>query len=368
MKNYLITSSLGLEALVKKEVQKQWYTITKVQDKAVYFQGDISAIARMNLWSRFGNIVYYIVDTKDKVDDFDTYFDIISAQDWGKYIPEESEISIHVTSVKSELSSIPTLQSVAKKAIVKGLVWEGQLTENSEKGKIDIRILLQENELTIMLNTSGQWLHKRGYREMTGDAPLKENIAAALVMLSQWRFKNPLYDIFCGSGTIAIEAAMIARNIAPGLKREFAFETWNWIPKNLLQEEKDSAKSKEFSGEYKIYCSDIRKDVIELAKRNAHFAGVGDTIKFIAQDYQSYLRREISGTLVSNPPYGLRLEWVDTEQIHRDIAELFSKNLELWGGIITAHSDFESYSDIKYKRRKLYNGGEMCYFYKKEVN
>lgn len=163
---------------------------------------------------------------------------------------------------------------------------------------------------------------------MTGDAPLKENIAAALVILSGWRFKEALYDIFCGSGTIAIEAAMIARNMAPGAKRRFAFESWEWIPKNLLESEKEAAKDKEFSGEYKIYCSDIRKDIIEIAKRNAHFAGVGEDIKFTAQDYQSYLRREISGTLVSNPPYGLRLE-ADVEQIHRDIAKLFAQNTKL---------------------------------------
>lgn len=164
------------------------------------------------------------------------------------------------------------MQSLAKKAIVKKLAGNALVTENKNLGSIEIRILLENNILRILLNTSGNALHKRGYREMTGDAPLKENIAAALVILSNWRFKEPLYDIFCGSGTISIEAAMIARNMAPGLKRKFDAESWPWIPKDVFSKEKERAIQKEFSGEYKIYATDIRKDIIELAKRNAHFA------------------------------------------------------------------------------------------------
>lgn len=383
MHSFLLTCPLGLEAFCKKDVEKQWFTLREVQDKAIYFTGEIEAIARMNLWSRFGNILYYIVAEQKKVIDFDTYFDWVFAQEWSKYIPEGYEIIVNATSLKSELGATPALQRLAKKAIVKKILtpparWgslppqsrgiEGEfLREDPKIGTIEIRILIENNTLRILLNTSGQGLHKRWYREMTGDAPLKENIAAALVIISQWRFKEPLYDIFCGGGTILIEAAMIARNIAPGLQRKFAFESWNWIPRGLLESEKECAKTKEFSWEYQIYGSDIRKDVIQLAERNAHFAGVGDTIKFNAQDYTSYLRREITWTLISNPPYGLRLENADVPQIHKDIAELLQKNKNLGGGIITAHADFETYSKLKYKKRKLYNGWELCYFYKKEI-
>jgi putative N6-adenine-specific DNA methylase len=240
------------------------------------------------------------------------------------------------------------------------------LEEDENLGTIEIRVLIENNTLRILLNTSGAGLHKRGYREMTGDAPMKENLAAALVILSGWKYKEPLYDIFCGSGTIAIEAAMIARNIAPGRRRSFAFESWNWLPENILKQEIELASTKEFSGTYKIYATDIRKDVQQLAQRNASFAGVGDTITFGSQDYKTYLRREIEGTMISNPPYGLRLEETNVPQIHKDIAQLFEQNKNLGGGIITAHGEFESYSKIKYKRRKLYNGGEQVYFYKKE--
>lgn len=394
MHHYLLTCALGLEALAKKELQKLGVQIDEVQDKAIYFSGGIELMPRVNIWSRFGNTLYYVLDSKKNIRDFDVFFEAVGGVNWKDYIPENYEVRVWATSIKSELGSLSSLQSLAKKAIVKKILqqknsylnplswkekwattslssqereYKGELLhEDPNVWTITIQILMRDNHLKILLNTSGEGLHKRGYREMTGDAPLKENIAAALVILSGWRFKEALYDIFCGSGTIAIEAAMIARNMAPGAKRIFAFESWEWIPKDLLESEKEAAKNKEFSGEYKIYCSDIRKDIIEIAKRNAHFAGVGENIKFTAQDYTSYLRREISGTLVSNPPYGLRLE-ADVEQIHRDIAKLFAQNTKLWGGIISAHSDFEYYENIKYKRRKLYNGGEQVYFYKKEA-
>ena len=365
MPNYLLTSSLGLESFVKNEVMRQDYNVLEVQDKAVYFEWWPEAIARMNLWSRFGNILYFVVDTQKNITDFDTYFDIIKSQDWKKYIPRDYEIIVKATSIKSELGATSTMQALAKKAIVSSLVWDDMLYEDSHTGRIEVRILVENNTLRVLLNTSGEWLHKRGYREMTGEAPLKENIAAGLVILSGWKYREPLYDMFCGSGTIAIEAAMIARNIAPGLKRHFAFESWSWLDTNIFEEEKTRAKDKEFAGEYQIYASDMRKEVIERAKRSAKFAGVEDSISFSAQDVESYLRREISGYLVSNPPYGLRLEEDDVEWVHKVVAELLSKNKDLYGWIITAHGEFEDYSKIKYKKRKLYNGWELCYFYKK---
>lgn len=200
---------------------------------------------------------------------------------------------------------------------------------------------------------------------MTGEAPIKENIAAALVILSGWKFREPLYDVFCGSGTIVIEAAMIAKNKAPGLTRSFAFQDWNWLPYDLIETERKLAKEKEFEGEYTIYGSDINRQIIDTAKRNAKFAGVEDCIRFQCMDYTNIIDKNIHGWLVSNPPYGERLEDFDVENIHKDIAVLFSKNSEIQGGIITSHAEFESYSKQKYKKRKLYNGGELCYFYRK---
>lgn len=368
MHHFILTCSLWLEALVKHEVKKQGWNITEVHDKAIYFDGEIELIARMNIWSRFWNVLYFVLDSENNVTNFDSYFDIVFSQDWKKYIPRGFKVNIKATSLKSELGSTSTLQALAKKAIAKKIMGERYLEEDEDIGKIDIRILIENNTLRILLNTTGTGLHKRWYREMTWDAPLKENIAAGLVILSGWKFREPLYDIFCGSGTIGIEAAMIARNIAPGMKRHFAFEKWTWLPENIYEQEKTLAKKQEFTGEYKIYCSDIRKDIIELAKRNAKFAGVGDTITFGTQDYTTYIRRDLEWYLISNPPYGLRLDEADVPKIHQDISELLKKNTKLFGGIISAHSEFEEYSNMKYKKRKLYNGWEMCYFYKKEQN
>lgn len=366
MHTYLITSALWLEAFVKKEVQKQGYVIRKVQDKAVYFTGWIEAIARMNIWSRFGNILYYIIDEQEKVRDFDAYFDIMTSQDWMKYIPHEYEVVVNATAIKSELGAISTLQGVAKKAIVKSLVGEGKLKENSDKGKVEIHILMDNDTLRIMINTSGDWLHRRGYREMTGQAPLKENIAAAMVILSSWKFREPFYDLFCGSGTIAIEALMIAKNMAPGLKRRFAFqESWAWIPRGLLDEEKKRAESMQFDGEYSIHASDIRKDVVESAKRSAKFAGFKDgEIEFSCEGYDEALRKWATWYIVSNPPYGIRLDEDRTEEIHEWLARAFERE-DIQGWIITSDLGFEKRGNTKFKKRKLYNGWEMCYFYRK---
>lgn len=368
MHSFLITCPLWLETFCKKDIEKQGYTLREVQDKAVYFLWEIEALARINLWSRFWNILYFIAWEYKNITDFDSYFDAVSQVDWKKYIPRDYEILVKATSIKSELSASSSLQWLAKKAIVKSLVEDALLRENPTLWTLEVRILMEHNTLRILLNTSWDGLHKRWYREMTGDAPLKENIAAALVILSGWKYKEPLYDIFCGSGTIGIEAAMIARNIAPWLKRHFACETWSWLPYGIFEQEKKRALKKQFAGEYKIYCTDIRKDIIELAKRNAKFAWVDNCITFWVQDYSSYLCREMVWYLVSNPPYGIRLENADVPKIHKDIAKLLTENKNLQWGIITAHSEFESYSSLKYKRRKLYNGGEQVYFYKKEQN
>ncbi len=241
---------------------------------------------------------------------------------------------------------------------------------------------MDHDTLRIMINTSGEGLHRRGYREMTGQAPLKENIAAALVILSGWKFREPLYDLFCGSGTIAIEALMIAKNMAPGLKRNFAFQQWDWLPHEILEEEKKRAVSLQFDGEYKIYASDIRKEVVESAKRSASFAGLAGEIEFSCQDYAEALRKiqspedtslQLSPTkrenrhynwIVSNPPYGIRLDEDDAEGIHAGLAQVFAQK-DIMGGIITSDLEFERRGKTKFKKRKLYNGGEMCYFYRK---
>ena len=363
---FLLTCPLWCETFAKKEVQKQGYKLKEVKDKAIYFTWDIDALARINLWSRFGNIVYYVVKEYKNITNFDSYFESIFQINWKKYISHDTEVIIKATSIKSQLNSISSLQWIAKKAIVKNLVGNNFLKENPQVWSIEIRILIQDDDLKILLNSSGEWLHKRGYRAKTGEAPLKENIAAAIITLSSWKFSEPLYDIFCGSGTIWIEAAMIAYNIAPWLKRRFACESWNWIPSSIFETEKVRAHQKQFNGKYHIYCTDIDKEIIEQASYNAKLAWLKDVIKFWVQNYTTYMRRDISWWLISNPPYGIRLTQGDIDQIHHDIAKIFKSNQNLQWGIITTHSEFENYTQIKYKKRKLYNGWEQAYFYKKE--
>ncbi|USN58255.1 MAG: hypothetical protein H6767_08300 [Candidatus Peribacteria bacterium] len=224
-----------------------------------------------------------------------------------------------------------------------------------------------EDTVYVMINTTGEALHKRGYREQAGEAPLKENLAAALVLLSGWNFKAPFYDLFCGSGTIAIEAAMIAKNIAPGLQRSFAFEDWGTELKTLKSEGSKLAKKEQYDGKYTILAGDNDEKVLDIARHNAFKAGVEDMITFMQRDYRDFAKAQLVGTMVSNPPYGMRLRPENLRQMYVDLNRLFQENEQLTGGIITSFEGNDMIMQAKnYKKRKLYNGGERCYFYKKK--
>ena len=206
----------------------------------------------------------------------------------------------------------------------------------------------------------------RGYRQEAWEAPIKESLAAALVLLSGWRFREGFYDPFCGSGTIPIEALMIAKNIAPGLRRNFAFEWLELVDEALVDEEKKRAKEKEFEGDYKIYAFDSDADMIEIAKRNAQRVGLENDICFEVCDFETLLDKKTEGTLVSNPPYGVRLQSEDLRSLYNGIDKLFRLNPKLKGGVISNYMEFdELIKKQEYKKRKLYNGAEMCYFWRK---
>ena len=366
MQNYVLTCELGLEALVKKEVQNKWYKITEVLDKAVYFEWWEDALAVMNLWSRFGNRVYLELLSEENIRDFDAYFDAIWTVDWSQYVNDGYLLQINAKSIKSELHSEPALQRLAKKSIINSIEKTRDFFESENQGVIEIQILIQNERLKVLLNTSGAGLFKRWYKSQSVDAPIKENLAAALVQISHWKYSENFYDPFCGSGTIPIEAVLIARNIAPGKFRSFAFMDFDFYPKKYYIDALKEAKEGEYDKKYFVYASDIDPENLEIAKENARNAWVEDTIEFVCEDYKSIFKKYKVWHIVSNPPYGLRLEKEDIEDIHFSLAKIFYYE-KFSGWIITSYPDFQNINKQKYKKRKLYNGWELCYFYKKVI-
>ena len=365
MYKYILTTSFWLESLAKKEIIKLWYEIIEVHDKMIIFSWPIDAMIRVNLWSRVWNKLYMILASKDDISDFDSLYDLVFDIKRRDYIKNFSPIIVKAKSIKSELYSTPSIQKITKKAIVDKLTkksWEF-LREDDSLEDIWIQVLIIENKAYILLDTSWEALHKRWYRKEAWDAPIKENLAAWLVLLSFWKFSENFYDIFCWSWTIAIEAAMIAKNIAPWLNRNFAFESFKFSPIWLLEKEKKIAREKQFDWKYNIIASDINEEILEIARENAKNAKLGDSICFIKKDMKDYLWEKMNWTLVSNPPYWLRLKSDNLDKMYQDINLLFSKNKEFNWWIITSYLKFNSKN---YKNRKLYNWSELAYFYIKK--
>lgn len=365
-----ITCIAWVESILSKEIERLGYKNLKSSDRYIYAETDDAGIARVNLWSRVGNKVYIEI-TKWRVEDFDDLFDIVHSVNWGKYCSWDNPIHTNWVSIKSNLDSIPAIQKITKKAIVTKLTGSKNdiLYENADKKPFEILIFIEENECRILLNTSWEALHKRWYKVVEHDAPIKESLAAALVLLSWWSFKKPLYDFFCWSGTILIEAALIARNIAPGsLGRRFSFELFDWYDKKYLESALDEATKKAFHDKkYEIIWSDIDENCVRITLKNAKNAWVDDTITVKQKMVSDYvMESNLSWTLVTNPPYWLRLNESNLDSIYRDISTIFKKNPELNWWLITSYFEFDTMINVKdWKKRKLYNGSEKCYFYKK---
>lgn len=365
---FALSTIAGLESLGKKEIEKCGGKIEKTIDRLITFSGEKELMIDVNLWSRIGNKLYLVLWEYENVTDFDAFFDAVSDIDFSDYTKNNNPIMVKATSIRSELFATRTIQSLGKKAIVTSLVWEGNTYhEDNTQEPVEILFLFINDELKVLLNTSWEALHKRGYRKDAGEAPMKENIAAALVLFSNWRCKEPFYDVFCGSGTIPIEAAMIAKNRAPGLWREFAFERLWLVSEELVAERRLKAKNKEFSWEYKIIASDIDKEVLEIARKNAKKAGVENDIQFSQKNIWDYFEKKIHWTLVSNPPYWLRLQPENLKHLYNNIDKLFRVNPELKWWVISSFFEFDSLiHQNDYKKRKLYNGAEKCYFWKRK--
>jgi len=370
MNKYILVAPchFGLESVLKREIYDLGYEIIKVEDGRVTFEGDEEAICRSNIFLRTTERVMIQVG-RFKAYTFDEFFEKVKALDWERYIPEDGRFWVtKANSIKSKLYSSSDIQSLAKKAIVDRLKSVYGIQWFKEDGaNYPIRIFFNKDEAMVCLDTSGDSLHKRGYRKMVSKAPISETLAAALIMLTPWHKDRILLDPFCGCGTFPIEAAMIAANIAPGMNREFTGEKWNnVIPKKMWYEAVNEAMDLvDTDIDTDIQGSDIDGEIIKAAMKNAEDAGVANLIHFQRHPVNEVSHRKKYGFIITNPPYGERIE--DRENlpsIYGDLGNLY-RSLDSWSAyVITSYDKTEEDMGIKAtKNRKIYNGMMKTYFY-----
>lgn len=371
MKKYrlIASSTMGLESVVKDECKALGFEDVSTFNGRVEFSGDEKEIVKANLHLRCADRVF-IKMGEFKALTFDSLFESVKKIPWENVISIDGEFPISwVSSVKSKLYSKSDIQRIVKKAIVERLRIAYQTKELVETGALyRVKIQAHNDNFILMIDTSGDGLHKRGYRNLINEAPLKETMAAAMVLLSRWKGgEKPLLDPMCGTGTLAIEAAMIARNIAPGVNRKFVSEKWEIIPENIWIDVRDEAFSKEdYDKEVKIYASDIDAETIEVAKSNAERAGVEDDIEFKCMNFLELESFSEKGAIICNPPYGDRLlDEEKVERLYRLMGDIFQMRFPKWSYyIITSYEAFErTFGKKATKNRKLYNGGLKCYYY-----
>ncbi|MCU6762317.1 Ribosomal RNA large subunit methyltransferase L [uncultured Roseburia sp.] len=358
----------GMEAVLKKEIYDLGYEIIQVEDGRVTFEGDSEAVCRANIFLRTAERVLLKTGSFQAVT-FDELFEAVKAIPWEQYLPENARFWVaKASSVKSKLFSPSDIQSIVKKAIVERLKYIYKKEWFDEDGaSYPIRIFLMKDQVTIGLDTTGESLHKRGYRTMTSKAPVSETLAAALIMLTPWRRERILVDPFCGSGTFPIEAAMMAAGIAPGMKREFLAENWtNLIEKELWKEcRQEAAEMIDLDIKTDIQGYDLDPDVIKAARENAKRAGVEKLIHFQQRDVAQLNHPKKYGFIITNPPYGQRLEEKDAlPALYKEMGKAFSR-LDDWSEyVITSYEEAERYIGRKAdKNRKLYNGMLKTYYY-----
>lgn len=360
--NLVATAAAGLEAVVGREIRDLGIDC-QVENGKVRFQGDVRTIATTNLWLRAADRIKIVVG-EFPARTFEELFQGVYKLNWENYLPLGAKFPISKAKcVKSKLHNEPSVQAISKKAVVKKLqkVYhrpEGiPLQESGAEFRIEVSIL--KDKATVMIDTTGVSLFKRGYRVEKGGAPIKENMAAAIIELSNWYPDKPFIDPTCGSGTFCIEAAMIGMNIAPGFNRDFAFEEWNWVDADLVQQVRDEAEEKaNYDIELDISGFDIDGRMIDIAKKNAEEAGLADVIKLKQMRLQDLKTDKINGVIVSNPPYGERLlDDKAVDILYNEMGQTFAP-LKTWSKfILTSDEQFEqNYGSQADKKRKLYNG------------
>lgn len=367
---FIVPCHFGLEAVLKKEIEGLGYHILETEDGRVTFEGEISAIARANIFLRTGERVLLKVGDF-KAFTFEELYQRTKAIPWKTYLPKDAAFWVtKASSVKSRLFSTSDIQSVMKKAMVDSMKEAWHLPVFPENGaKYPVRVFLYKDRVTVGLDTTGESLHKRGYRKNTTKAPLSETLAAALLMLTPWKRDRILVDPFCGSGTFAIEAALLAKNEAPGMNREFTAEAWtNLLPKKvwyqaLEEAEKQIIPPEELHTDIQAYDTD--PEAIRMAKANAALAGVEDMIHFQVRDVKDLSHRKPYGFIVTNPPYGERLqEKEELFPVYRSLGDAFRK-MENWSlYMLTNFEDAEkAVGRSADKKRKIYNGMIQTCFY-----
>lgn len=361
---YLLSTPYNCAQAAKTELKRLGYPLSRViTPTTLEFEWDETAIARVNIWSRVANKLYLTIWESRAITRDHLYEWVLWAR-WEHWLSPGQWVIVTASSKNSQLTSTPTIQSVSQKAIYDKIGNKEQLDINEDIAPLEIMISIDRDEVTILLNSSGYSLHRRGYRLEAGAAPIKENLAAAIILDSGWKFDTPLYDICCGSGTIAIEAAMIAKNIAPGLHRDFAFQSWGWYDQNLYaQEMKAAYDAQRWDKQHTIIASDIDPDMIQIGQWNAERAGLTDVIVWSSKSCQDYIDQAMSGTLVSNPPYGDRLKPHDLNQIYTTFTRLYQEQDLNWG-IIT---NFDRHPHSKRSQTPYYNGSEEVIWWKKKA-
>lgn len=367
MLDLIASCAAGIESLVKKELIDLGYTVES-HNGYVKFRGDLIDIIKTNIWLRTADRIKILL-REDVITEFAQLYDLINAMSWEDLLPLDAQIIVTGKSKKSTLHSVPDIQSIIKKAIIDRLQnyyhHYSLLPENGAQFKLIFDLTKDKFQLT--LDTTGNSLFKRGYRQSKGDAPLKENMAAALILLTNWHPEDmPFVDPMCGSGTIPIEAAMIARKIAPGINRNFTYENWNFMTDEMINEVKDEAFSMaDYDNQFMIYGSDINSKMIDIAKNNTRFAGLSNDVKYSIFDVRNFAPKNKNGVVVTNPPYGDRLmDEQSVKQLYSDMGKAFIP-LTTWSFyILTSYLNFEKiYGKRCTKKRKLYNGALRTDYY-----
>lgn len=363
MKNYTLISPcfFGMEKMLAREIKDLGFEIITTEDGRITYKTEEDGIAKANMWLRCAERVNLKV-AEFEAKSFDELFEGTKRIDWAKYIPYGAQFPVSkASSIKSKLYSTSDIQSIVKKAIVESLkksyLETGLIKEDKEK--YPIYVFIHKDKVTLSIDTTGDALHKRGYREKANKAPIRETLAAGIMYLNPWRPGRILVDPMCGSGTLLIEAAMMGINMAPGLNRNFISEKWRTIEKKIWWDVRKDAYDKiDEDVKFKIYGYDIDKEAIEIARENAEIAGVEEYIEFGVADALDFKSDEEYGFIVTNPPYGERLEDKESVQsLYKNLGYTF-KELKNWSYyLITSYEEFENeFGKEADKRRKLYNG------------
>lgn len=368
--NLIATCTFGLESVLKKEIQLLGYKTTGTENGRVKFSSDELAVARANLFLRTADRVHIILK-EFRADDFDLLFDGVKSVEWENFIGDNGRIIVKGRSKNSKIHSVPVAQSMTKKAIIERLLEKTNKKEIIEDGTLyPVEIELDSDVARLTMDTSGEPLFKRGYREETGEAPIKETLAAGLVLLSDWNGTDPLIDPFCGSGTIPIEAAMIKKRMAPGLNRHFLSMKWNFLDKKIWNLAVEEALSMIITGEeISIYGYDINPDVIRKAVSNSVSAEVDDIVSFKNVDINILKLKNESGVIITNPPYGVRIGDVsELDGLMFRLGDIVGKKSGWSTNIITDHPSFQETFGTASEKKKLYNGNIKCYYYSYSKN